>query len=121
VLSSMTQSYGKRLESPFKRGVIKVTDDREILFGDNQDARIIYDAANDELTIQTLVSGTFTDFIKIKSGEATLQMGLYGVTPVVQATKISDPSGGGTIDAESRTAINAIIDALEGLGVSASV
>ncbi len=45
-------------------------------------------------------------------------MGLFGVTPVGQASKISDPSGGGTVDAEARTAINALIDALEGIGIS---
>ena len=47
-------------------------------------------------------------------------VGLYGVAPAGQASKISDPSGGGTVDAEARTAINSIIDALEGIGISAS-
>lgn len=37
-----------------------------------------------------------------------------------QAAKINDPSGGATQDAEARTAINAIIDALEGVGISAA-
>lgn len=37
-----------------------------------------------------------------------------------QASKINDPSGGTTVDAEARTAINAIIDALEAFGISAS-
>lgn len=37
-----------------------------------------------------------------------------------RATKINDPSGGATTDAEARTAINAIIDALESHGISAS-
>jgi hypothetical protein len=36
-----------------------------------------------------------------------------------RSTKINDPSGGATIDAESRAAINAIIDALEAHGISA--
>ena len=49
------------------------------------------------------------------------KIGFYGVTPVAQASKVSDPSGGGTVDAESRTAIDAIIDILEGLGIAASV
>jgi hypothetical protein len=34
------------------------------------------------------------------------------------ASKINDPSGGGTIDAEARTAIGSIIDALEGHYIS---
>lgn len=37
-----------------------------------------------------------------------------------QAAKINDPSGGATTDAEARTAINAIIDALEAFGITAS-
>lgn len=37
-----------------------------------------------------------------------------------QAAKINDPAGGATVDAEARTAINAIIDALEAFGISAS-
>lgn len=37
-----------------------------------------------------------------------------------QVAKINDPSGGATTDAEARTAINAIIDALEAFGISAS-
>ncbi len=38
-----------------------------------------------------------------------------------QTAKIDDPAGGGTVDAEARTAINAIIDALENVGITASV
>lgn len=49
---------------------------------------------------------------------------LDGVGAVVasgtQAAKINDPSGGATTDAEARTAINAIIDALEAFGISAT-
>ena len=54
--------------------------------------------------------------------ETTAGIGAFGVTaPVSQPAKIADPTGGVTIDAESRTAINAIIDALEGAGISAAV
>lgn len=48
-------------------------------------------------------------------------VGLYSVTPAAQGTKINDPSGGATVDAEARTAINAIIDALEAIGITAQV
>ena len=48
-------------------------------------------------------------------------IGLYGASPVAQASKISDPSGGATIDAEARTAINALIEALEGIGIASAV
>ena len=47
-------------------------------------------------------------------------VGLYGAAPVAQASKINDPSGGGTIDAEARTAINALIDTLEGIGIASA-
>ena len=50
-----------------------------------------------------------------------INVGLYGVAPVAQASKISDPTGGATIDSEARTAINAIIDTLEGIGIAAAV
>lgn len=37
-----------------------------------------------------------------------------------KASKISDPAGGSTTDAEARTAIASIIDALENAGISAA-
>lgn len=37
-----------------------------------------------------------------------------------QVAKIADPAGGATTDAEARTAIGKIIDALEAFGISAS-
>lgn len=56
-----------------------------------------------------------------KIGTASDQkIGLYGTSPTAQQSKISDPSGGVTTDAEARTAINAIIDALETLGITAA-
>lgn len=49
-------------------------------------------------------------------------VGFYGTTPVAQAAAITKPSGGGTIDAEARTAIDSIIDAIgatSGVGITA--
>ena len=55
-----------------------------------------------------------------KIGTATDQkIGFYGVTPVDQPATISDPGGGATTDAEARTAINALIDRLQELGLLA--
>ena len=55
-----------------------------------------------------------------KMGTATAQLlGFYGVTPVDQPATISDPSGGATIDSQARTAINALIDRLQELGLMA--
>ena len=38
---------------------------------------------------------------------------------VTTQSKINDPSGGATVDTEARTAINAIINALEAFGLTA--
>lgn len=55
-----------------------------------------------------------------KFGTAVDQkLGLYGTTPVVQGSTITDPTGGGTQDAEARTAINALIDRLQDIGIIA--
>lgn len=37
--------------------------------------------------------------------------------PLNQLTTISDPSGGATVDSESRTAINSLIDRLQEIGL----
>jgi len=56
----------------------------------------------------------------VKIGSATTSLlGFYGVTPVDQPATVTDPTGGGTQDAEARTAINAIIDRLQELGLIA--
>ena len=61
----------------------------------------------------SLSSGTGT-----KIGTATGQkLGFWNVTPVDQPATVSDPSGGTTIDAEARTAINTIIDRLQESGM----
>ena len=43
--------------------------------------------------------------------------GFFGTTPTTQPTAVADPSGGAIIDAESRTAIAAIIDRIQALGL----
>ncbi len=57
------------------------------------------------------------------SGSAAFagNLGINGVTPPAQEAHIADPSGGATVDAESRTAINAILVALENIGITAAV
>ena len=52
-------------------------------------------------------------------GATTSLLGFYGATPVDQPATITDPTGGGTIDTEARTAINTIIDRLQELGLIA--
>lgn len=51
--------------------------------------------------------------------DASQKLGFYGVTPVVQQSAITAPSGGATQDAEARTAINSILTALQNLGLTA--
>jgi len=45
-------------------------------------------------------------------------VGLYGVDPVARAGAITTPSGGGTVDAEARTAIGSIITAIKNIGIT---
>ena len=55
-----------------------------------------------------------------KIGTATNQLlGFYGVIPVDQPATVADPSGGLVIDTEARTAIIAVIDRLQELGLVA--
>ena len=42
------------------------------------------------------------------------------LVPIAQRSKVNDPSGGATTDAEARTAINAILDTLEAFGLHSS-
>jgi len=49
---------------------------------------------------------------------ADQKIGFFGTTPVVQASAISAPAGGGTVDAEARTAINTIRTVLQAIGLT---
>ena len=54
------------------------------------------------------------------------KLGFYGKSDsdgflgVIQPAKINDPSGGATVDSQARTAVNAIIDLLQSLGLMRS-
>ncbi len=50
---------------------------------------------------------------------ATVKLGFWGLAPVVQPLHIADASGGGTIDAEARTAINALLAQMATIGLQA--
>lgn len=53
-------------------------------------------------------------------GTATTQkLAFYGKTPVIQQSAITSPSGGATIDSESRTAITAMLAVFVALGLTA--
>lgn len=50
---------------------------------------------------------------------STDKASVYGVTPVIQASAISSPSGGTTIDSQARTAIDSIRNAIKNFGITA--
>lgn len=57
-----------------------------------------------------------------KIGTSTSQkLGFYNATPIVQGASVADASGGAVIDAEARTAINALISRIEATGLIATV
>ena len=81
--------------------------------------RLNFRWASNQFIIDAEAGGTGT-LRGIKIGSATSSLlGFYGVTPVDQPATVADPAGGGTQDAEARTAINAIIDRLQELGLIA--
>ncbi len=48
------------------------------------------------------------------------QWGIFGATPSTQPTAVGDASGGATVDAEARTAINDLLARLRTLGIIAT-
>jgi hypothetical protein len=73
-----------------------------------------------DVTVQDAVNIILGTTTGTKIGTATGQkIGFYGVTPVAQQTGVADPTGGATIDAQARTAINAILARMETLGLFA--
>jgi hypothetical protein len=81
--------------------------------------RVNFRWASNEFIIDAEAGGTGT-LRGIKIGSATSSLlGFYGATPVDRPATVTDPTGGGTIDAEARTAINDIIDRLQELGLIA--
>tara|TARA_B100002003_G_scaffold184400_2_gene172747 strand:+ start:2916 stop:3224 length:309 start_codon:yes stop_codon:yes gene_type:complete len=59
------------------------------------------------------VTATAAELNKLDGAGAVVASG-------TQAAVIADPSGGATTDAEARTAINAVIDALQAFGIVAT-
>jgi hypothetical protein len=46
-------------------------------------------------------------------------VGVFGATPVTKAAAITPPTGGGTVDSQARTAINALITVIQNFGITA--
>ena len=95
---------------------------------ENQVRQIIRDELRDFIVTDKYIFQRLVQFLdgrNIQLGKTTgtklgtsssEKLGLWGTTPVDQPETVSDPSGGGTVDAESRTAIVAIIDRMQELG-----
>lgn len=58
--------------------------------------------------------------IRIEASGTAPMLGVLGAAAIARQAHIADPSGGGTQDAEARTAINAILSVLEGFGYVAT-
>lgn len=46
--------------------------------------------------------------------------GFYGTTPIAQGATVADASGGATVDAEARTALNDLLARVRALGLIAT-
>lgn len=58
--------------------------------------------------------------LRIRGAGAAAAIGFLGATPAVRQAHVADPAGGGTVDAEARSAINAILATLETYGLHAA-
>lgn len=74
--------------------------------------RILWDSSQSALRV-----GTENTTIKIGGGSSSI--GFYGDSGATRAAFIADPAGGGTVDAEARSAIKAILDILDGVNLMA--
>lgn len=54
--------------------------------------------------------------IGTEGGATGQKLGFFGQVPAVQQTHIADASGGATVDAEARAAVNDVLTTLENLG-----
>jgi len=76
--------------------------------------------SGDEIILPAGKNLTFATATGTKIGTAANQLlSFYGAEAVDQPATVSDPTGGGTVDAEARTAIIAVIDRLQELGLIA--
>lgn len=87
--------------------------------------RSLWNSATDAAAIADMVliaaynaGGTVTERegFRVRGGATEVLTAINGATPVARAAHIADPTGGATVDAEARTAINAILVVLENFG-----
>lgn len=57
---------------------------------------------------------------RVRATGSAPAIGFLGATPSARQSHVADPSGGATVDAEARTAINSILATLETFGLHAT-
>lgn len=95
---------------------------RTITIGNTTGATgIVLNTGSGDITVSDATDFVFNTTTGTKFGTATSQkIGFYNAAPVVQQTNVANPTGGATIDAEARTAIDSILSRLETLGLFAA-
>ena len=58
--------------------------------------------------------------LRIRGNGSAPAIGFLGATPAARIAHVADPSGGATVDAEARSAINSILATLENFGLHAT-
>lgn len=58
--------------------------------------------------------------LRIRGNGSAPAIGFLGATPALRVAHVADPAGGGTVDAEARSAINSILATLETFGFHAT-
>lgn len=58
--------------------------------------------------------------LRIRGNGSAAAVGFLGATPAARIAHVADPAGGGTVDAEARSAINSILATLECFGFHAT-
>jgi hypothetical protein len=86
------------------------------------EAALAYNATTNTLSAGAFTAsgpmgnGTFGGTLSAGSVNATTAFGMGGATPAVRGAAIADAAGGATVDAEARTALNALLAQLRLFG-----
>ncbi len=67
-------------------------------------------------TLSTSVDGNFGNTVYATNANISTNFGMGGATPAPQGAAIPDAAGGATVDAEARTALNALLAQLRTFG-----
>jgi len=73
-----------------------------------------------DLVLKSADSGGAREGLRIRGTGSAAAIAFLGATPSARLAHVADPSGGATVDAEARTAINSILATLETFGLHAT-